>query len=75
MMASSKEVEERMQELEHSGTNLYPRYTRDTRARDIRTLVNEFNDDAGSDIPAQNAAAAEIEGMPFHSSATSTVAS
>jgi len=60
-MASSKEVEERMQELEHSGTNLYPRYTRDTRARDIRTLVNEFNDDAGSDIPAQNAAAAEIE--------------
>jgi hypothetical protein len=75
MLCSNKEVEERMQELEPSGTNLYPRYNRDTRAPDIRTLVNEFKDDAGSDIPAGNAAAAEIEGMPFHPSATSAAAS
>jgi hypothetical protein len=64
-----------MQELEPSGTNLYPRYTRDLRARDIRTLVNEFKDDYGSDIPSEDAAAAEIEGMPFHPSATSATAS
>ncbi|KAK5192505.1 mitochondrial lysine-tRNA synthetase [Exophiala xenobiotica] len=61
MLCSSKEAEERMQELEPSGTNLYPRYTRDPCARDIRTLVNEFKDDAGGDIPAEDATAAAIE--------------
>lgn len=52
---SSKEVEERAEELLASGKNIYPRYSRHPQSRSIRSLVLEVDSvPTSEDAPAVN---------------------
>lgn len=52
MQYSSKEARERIEELQSSNPDLYPRYKSNSQARNIRSLLGTVDSHATGDTPA-----------------------